>query len=158
MNKQDFDVQFVVVGAIFPSQKRYYTELCMLATELGVDNIEFIGASDDVKPLLKRFDVYLCSSNAESSPISVWEAMAMAKPVVSTDVGDVPVYVRNNESGFIVDVGDSTAIADRLGKLLKNETLRDNFGKKAREVAVRELDISRCTELHLAAYKQILSL
>lgn len=156
-NTQGFDVQFVVVGTIFPSQKRYYSELCKLASDLGVDNIEFVGARDDVRPLLHRFDVYLCTSNAESSPISVWEAMAMAKPVVSTDVGDVPLYIKNNETGFIVDVGDSDAIADRLAILVENETLRQDFGQRAREIAVRELDLSRCAGSHFAAYTEILS-
>lgn len=158
LNKQGFNVQFVVVGEIFPSQQAYYMELCKLATELGVENVEFVGARNDVRPFLNRFDVYLCSSNAESSPLSVWEAMAMAKPIVSTDVGDVPLYVKDNESGFIVDVGDSTAIAERLVTLLENEELRNDFGKKARDVAARELDLTRCAERHLNAYQKILSL
>lgn len=158
LKEQGLDVQFVVVGAIYPSQQRYFSDLNKLATELGVDNVEFVGVRDDVRTLMKRFDIYLCSSNAESSPISVWEAMAMAKPVVSTDVGDVPVYVRNVESGFIVDVGDSSAIVDCLTLLLENDTLRQEFGEKAREIAICELDISRCAERHLAAYQEILSL
>lgn len=152
------DVQFVVVGAIYPSQQRYFSNLRKLAAELDVDNIEFLGVRDDVRPLIKRFDIYLCSSNAESSPISVWEAMAMAKPVISTDVGDVPIYVRNGDSGLIVDVGDSAAIADRLALLLENESLRQQFGGKAREIALQELGIFRCAERHFAAYQEILSL
>ena len=82
----------------------------------------------------------------------------MAKPIVSTDVGDVPVYVKNGECGFIVDVGDSTAIAERLATLLENEELRNDFGKKARDVAARELDLTRCAENHLNAYQKIMSL
>ena len=57
-----------------------------------------------MRPLLKRFDVYVCSSKAESSPISVWEAMSMAKPIVSTSVGDVPLYVQNEHNGYIVEI------------------------------------------------------
>lgn len=158
LKKQGFDIQFVVIGAIYPSQQRYFSDLQKLAADLSLDNIEFVGALDDVRPLMKRFDIYLCSSNAESSPISVWEAMAMEKPVVSTDVGDVPIYVKEGESGFIVDVGDSDAMAERLSRLIKNPTIRQEFGGKAREIAVRELDISRCVERHLAAYQEILSL
>lgn len=158
LKKLGFDVQFVVIGAIYPSQQRYFSDLQKLAAELLVDNIEFVGAKEDVRALMKRFDIYLCSSNAESSPISVWEAMAMAKPVVSTDVGDVPIYVKDGESGFVVDVGDSGAMAERLARLLENTTKRQAFGEKAREMAVRELDVLRCAERHLAAYQEILSL
>lgn len=151
-------VQFVVIGAIYPSQQRYFSEIQKLAAELAVDNIEFVGARDDVRPLMKRFDIYLCSSTAESSPISVWEAMAMAKPVVSTDVGDVPIYVKDGDNGFIVDVGDSDAMAERLARLIENKKMCQEFGEKGREIAVRELDVSRCAERHLAAYQKILSL
>lgn len=158
LKKQGFNVQFVVIGAIYPSQQRYFVDLQQLAAELSLDNIEFVGTKDDVRPLMKRFDIYLCSSNAESSPISVWEAMAMAKPVVSTDVGDVPIYVKDGDSGFIVGVGDVDAMAERLARLIENTTMRQEFGEKAREMAVRELDISRCAERHLAAYQEILSL
>lgn len=158
LKERDFEVQFVVIGAIYPSQQRYFADLQKLANDLSLDNIEFVGTKDDVRPLMKRFDIYLCSSNAESSPISVWEAMAMAKPVVSTDVGDVPIYVKEGESGFIVDVGDADAMAERLARLIKNPTMRQEFGEKASEMAVLELDISRCAERHLAAYQEILSL
>lgn len=158
LKEQGFDVQFVVIGAIYPSQQRYFADLQKLAAELLVDKIEFVGAKGDVRPLMKRFDIYLCSSNSESSPISVWEAMAMAKPVVSTDVGDVPIYVKDGDSGFIVDVGDSDAIAERLARLKENTSMRQKFGENARAIAVRELDVSRCAERHLAAYQEILSL
>ena len=48
-------------------------------------NIYFINSRRDVRPLLKRFDIYVCSSDNEASPLSVWEAMSMKKPIVSTD-------------------------------------------------------------------------
>jgi glycosyltransferase involved in cell wall biosynthesis len=124
---------------------------------VGVRNIEFVGGRSDVRPLLKRFDAYVCSSKAESSPISVWEAMSMAKPIISTDVGDVPLYVHDGVNGFIVDVGDSDALAERIGRLAKNEALRKEFGDRCREIVVRDLDVSRCAERHFEAYKAILA-
>ncbi len=156
LNKSLNNVVFVVIGAIYPSQNRYYKFLLELCSELQVPNIEFVGSRADVRPLLNRFDIYVCSSNAESSPISVWEAMAMAKPVVSTDVGDVPRYVQNGENGFIVNVGDSDAMAKNLSLLLADNSMREEFGKRSRNVAVKELDISHCAERHIAAYNAVL--
>lgn len=155
--KKRFDnACFVVVGPIFKCQQRYFERLQRLCEELGVKNIEFVGGRSDVKPLLKRFDIYVCSSRAESSPIAVWEAMAMGKPVVSTDVGDVPLYVQDGDKGFIVAEGDSDGMAEKIAQLAADEDMRHEFGKRARETAVRELNPKRCADRHLAAYTAIL--
>ena len=154
--KGEQDVFFVVIGPVYANQKNYYESLKRLCNELGVQNIEFLGARSDVRPLVKRFDIYLCTSLAESSPISVWEAMAMGTPVISTDVGDVPLYVRDGDNGFIVNVEDSEALSERLKLLTSNSELRHQFGARCREVVVSELGLGRCAARHLNAYKYIL--
>jgi glycosyltransferase involved in cell wall biosynthesis len=155
-NRQTTNVHFAVLGPIYENQKRYFNELELLCEKLSVSNIEFLGGRSDVRPLLKRFDIYVCSSLAESSPISVWEAMAMGTPVISTDVGDVPLYVRDEDNGFIVNVEDSEALSERLKLLISNSELRHQFGARGREVVVSELGLGRCAARHLNAYKNIL--
>jgi glycosyltransferase involved in cell wall biosynthesis len=91
-----------------------------------------------VRALLKRFDIYVCSSLAESSPVSVWEAMAMARPVVSTDVGDVPRHVEDGKAGYIVGVGDHEAMAERLALLCADPDMRRRQGETARRIALAE--------------------
>lgn len=150
------DIRFVIIGNKYPSQRSYFEKLQELCKKLDINNIDFVGGCPDVRPLLHRVDIYLCSSRAESSPISVWEAMAMAKPVVSTDVGDVPLYVQNGYSGFIVAAGDSAGMAEKIAQLAADEDMRHEFGKRARETAVRELNPKRCADRHLAAYTAIL--
>jgi glycosyltransferase involved in cell wall biosynthesis len=157
LNRRTGGVCYVVVGAIYPAQRSYFEQLVRLCKELSVSNIEFVGSRDDVRPLLKRFDAYVCSSRAESSPIAVWEAMAMGKPVVSTDVGDVPLYVRDGNNGFIVGVGDSAALADRLARLAADEELRRQFGGRGRDIVVRELDVAKCADRHIEAYAAMLA-
>lgn len=157
LNRQYDSLQFVVVGPIYKSQQRYYESLVALCQELGVANIVFVGARADVRPLLKRFDVYVCSSRAESSPISVWEAMAMAKPIVSTDVGDVALHVKDGGSGYIVNVGDVDRLAQRIGQLIEDDGLCKRFGESARMAAVSELGLERCARQHLEAYTKLAS-
>ena len=155
LNKINDNIVFVVVGKIYSAQQRYFKQLQQLCEYLSVDNIEFVGGRSDVRPMLQNFDVYVCSSQAESSPMSVWEAMAMEKPVVSTDVGDVPIYVRDGYNGFIVDVGDSKRMAERIAALAVDENMRHDFGCRARAIAVQELDIEKCAQRHLDAYVNI---
>lgn len=80
----------------------------------------------------------------------------MAKPVVSTDVGDVPLFVKEGESGIIVPVGDVSAMAVAVSNLVSSPDQRLLLGKNARQVAIKELDISKCAARHYAAYKAIL--
>ena len=140
---------------MFHNKLTFIPSLEHLANQLGV-SVNWTGPRQDVRPLLKRLDVYVCSSRAESSPISVWEAMSMAKPIVSTDVGDVPLYVKDGENGFIVPIGDVSLLADRVGQILQDSIKRKHFGKKSRQIALQNFDILNCGERHLEAY-QLLS-
>ena len=78
-----------------------------------------------MRPILKRFDFYVCSSNAESSPISVWEAMSMQKAIISTDVGDVPLYIKDGHNGFVVGVGESEKLCCKLEELIQNDSKKE---------------------------------
>jgi glycosyltransferase involved in cell wall biosynthesis len=158
LGKRNGHFHFVIVGPVFKNQQKYFARLQQLCSQLKAANIEFVGGRSDVRPLLQRFDVYVCCSHAESSPIAVWEAMSMAKPVVSTDVGDVPLYVRDGLSGFIVKVDDAEALAERVERLVDNKELRQQFGVQVREIAVEQLDVTQCAERHMAAYSHMLAL
>ena len=144
-----------MVGSVFDSQKQYFKKLLKLCEEYKLNNLIFIGPKSDVRALLKRFDIYVCCSLAESSPISVWEAMSMAKPIVSTNVGDVPEYILEGVSGFIVDVDDSKRLSERIEKLISNPHTRMTIGKAAREIAMKNLDIRKCAKSNFEIFKKL---
>ncbi len=149
--------RLVIVGPAFASQRAYHAGLLDLARRLDVaDTIVWAGGRKDVRPLLSRFDVYVCSSLAESSPVSVWEAMAMARPIVSTDVGDVARHVVDGESGFIVPVGDHEAMADRILRLLEDGEQARGFGQRARHVAVENFTPEIIASKTLDFYRRVL--
>lgn len=158
MNNHLSELYFVVVGPVYRSQKRYFQKIKNLCEELGVENIEFVGGRQDVRPLLKRFDLYLCTSYAESSPISVWEAMSMGKVIVSTNVGDVSKYVKDNVSGEIVAVADYKNMSNRCISLLGDEKKCESYQKNAARIANDNLDVSLCAKAHKLAYDKLLQL
>ena len=80
----------------------------------------------------------------------------MAKPIVSTDVGDVSLYVREGYSGFIVGVDDSEGLANGIGRLIDEADLRQKFGQRSRETALQKLDLKRCAERHFVAYSSMM--
>lgn len=127
--------RFVIVGPVYRRQQSLNDELVALAERLGADNVSFVGGRKDVRPLLRRFDTYLCCSLTESSPVSVWEALAMGRPVVSTPVGDVPYFVKDGETGFIAPVGDDNMLWQSVKRLMDDPVLAQQIGVRARQAA-----------------------
>jgi glycosyltransferase involved in cell wall biosynthesis len=152
VNKSMSNVIFVIVGQVYKNQLNYYNKI---KPSDKINNILFMGQCDDVSHYLQRFDIYVCSSHSESSPLSVWEAMSMEKPIVSTDVGDVPLYVKDESNGYIVPVNDSQALANRMIVLLGDPKMRVAFGRCSREIAVKELDITICSQRQMDAYQAV---
>ncbi len=158
LNKIYKGLVFIVIGRVQNSQKKYYESLQKLAVNLSVKNLCFLGECANVSGLLKRIDIYACTSNSESGPMTLFEAMSMEKAIVSTNVGDVSHFIKNGSNGFIVDVGDYLNLSQKLSILVSDSGMRRKFGISAREIAIKELDISICALKHYKAYNTIIKL
>jgi glycosyltransferase involved in cell wall biosynthesis len=156
LNENHSNLGFTIVGRVFDSQRRYSRKLEALKRDLDVANVFFYGACDDARGVLKAADIYVCSSIFEASPMAVWEAMSMEKAIVSTDVGDVPRFIRDGENGFIVPTKDAQSLAVKVDLLLREPNRRTAFGKKARLTAIEHLDIQLASQKHEQAYRAIL--
>jgi glycosyltransferase involved in cell wall biosynthesis len=151
------DISFHVVGHHLESQVRYTAMLRERAERLPSGGCVFHGPSPDMPSVYRAADIYVCSSVSEASPMAVWEAMAMERPVVSTDVGDVARYIEDGRNGFVVPVRDPAALAAKVESLVRDATLRQRLGQRARETAIAELDISHCVRRHERFYRAIMS-
>jgi glycosyltransferase involved in cell wall biosynthesis len=150
------NLKFYVVGPCSDSQRKYLEELERRVAEYRLLNFSFWGPAENVAAVLKAADIFVCTSLSESGPMSVWEAMSMERPVVSTDVGDVSRYIRDDYNGFVVPIRDSAAMAEKVDLFVRDAGLRARFGKAARDTAVAELDISICAERHLLFYNEVM--
>ena len=145
--------RFIVAGARLDSQREYASKLDKKIDELGIrDNIDFVGFVDDVPMFLSELDICVFTSVTEASPTSIWEALAMAKPVVTTDVGAVSQYIVNDVSGFIVPVADAVSLANNVLKLIDNPVLCKEIGAEARCVAVSKLGVEAAALKHKEIY------
>jgi glycosyltransferase involved in cell wall biosynthesis len=158
LNAKYKNLHFTIVGPPLGSQRSYSRKITRLLRQYHLKNIHFYGICDDVPGILKATDIYVCSSLTEASPMSVWEAMAMRRAIVSTDVGDVKRFIKDGENGFIVPPRDPESLAEKVGILIENEELRNNFGKRARAVAVRDLDVEISADKHKRFYLEVLGL
>lgn len=155
LSDQQDNLRFFVVGPHFYSQRKYSKKMLQMVEDLELKNFHFYGPSDNVSSVLKAADIYVCSSIEEASPISIWEAMSMAKAIVSTYVGDVVKFINNGENGYVTPIKDAAALAEKVSLLIKDEGLRKKFGQNAREVAVRCLDINVNAKKYVTFYNQL---
>lgn len=104
-----------------------------IAHQLAIrDRVTFLGSLDEPAPALALFDVFALTSETEQMPYSVLEAMALAKPVVATDVGDVAAMVAPENRPMVRAVQDEAGLAQSLRRLADDPGLRGSLGEANR--------------------------
>ena len=105
--------------------------------------IEYMGATEDVRPYLEKASVYVLPSYREGTPRSVLEAMAMGRPVITTDAPGCRETVIDGVNGFLVPVRDKVALAEAMEKFIIDKELMAEMGRKGREIAESRYDVHK---------------
>jgi glycosyltransferase involved in cell wall biosynthesis len=103
------------------------------AASLGIaGRVHFHGERPADGSFYEGIDVFVLSSLSEGLPMTVLEAMASARPVVSTAVGGVPELVEGARAGWLCPPGNVAALSNALLDALRPDTHRE-MGERARE-------------------------
>lgn len=146
----DFRVRLVGDGPL----REPYEAFCDRA---GIrSKIEFVGYCDDVPAVLADTDIAVLTSVKEGIPRAVIEPMAMGLPVVATRVSGTREVVRDGETGILVELGDATALANALQRLLADAALREKLGARGRQIAEADFDEQRVIERLAEMYGELL--
>jgi glycosyltransferase involved in cell wall biosynthesis len=128
-------------------------KLEQLRTALGLEeHVSFLGWRTDLPRLLGALDAFALCSNAEGLPLSVLEAMSAGLPSVCTPVGDNPVIVQNNRTGFLFAIGDVDALTGHLGQLEDCPELRRSLGSEARRLVETKYSRTTMIDRYVDAY------
>lgn len=104
--------------------------------ELGLGRrVHLLGRREDVPDLLAGVDGVVSASLTEALPTALVEAAACGLPVVATDAGGTRDVVLDGVTGRVVPVGDVTALATELSRLLTDPRTRAAYGAAARRRA-----------------------
>ncbi len=79
---------------------------------------------------LQNADIFVLPTKNEAFPLVILEAMQFGLPVVSTLEGGIPEMVIDNDTGLLVDPGDTMKLAEKIAILLDNKNLRAEMGRK----------------------------
>ncbi|MBC8178718.1 MAG: glycosyltransferase family 4 protein [Deltaproteobacteria bacterium] len=106
------------------------------ARRMGVsDKVIFLGWRDDIPEIMETIDVFVLPSLNEGMGRVLVEAMAAGKPVVASRVGGILDLVKEGQNGFLAEPGDEKGLAIAIKKLLEDKKMRDEMGKRGREMA-----------------------
>lgn len=110
------------------------------------ESFVFEGFTDDIFPYLKGCDLFVLASLFEGMPNVVMEAMAMAKPVVATDVNGARELMQDGNTGFIVPPADPNALANAIGSLIDNPEKLSAFGNAGKERVTQHFTMQHMTD------------
>jgi glycosyltransferase involved in cell wall biosynthesis len=94
--------------------------------------VKLLGARRDVLALVAAAGAICLPSEAEALPMSILEAMALARPVVATDVGGTRDQVLDGETGYLVPAGDAGAVTRALLRLAADPARAAAMGEAGR--------------------------
>jgi glycosyltransferase involved in cell wall biosynthesis len=100
--------------------------------------IEWAGRRDDIPSELRRCHIVCLPSYREGAPLSLIEAAASGRPIVTTDVPGCREVVRHEANGLLVPARNIDALANALERMIMEPTLRRRLGACGRERAERE--------------------
>lgn len=146
------DVEFVVAGA-GPEEHN----LRRLARELGiVDHVTFLSNLLDFSPAMEAMDIFCLPSLRQGWGTVMLEAMALGRPVISTNVGGMSLAVRDGETGLLAPPSDSAELATRMLELLDDPVKARRLGHAAREEVTAQYNVERMVKQTVEVYHTVM--
>ncbi len=107
------------------------------------DNVIFAGFRSDIKEILSALDLFIIPSLSEGFPMVTLEAMAMAKPIVATNIDGITEQIRDGVDGILVPPKDPSALAKAVLRVLNDKELAKTMGVAARKKVEQYFSIEK---------------
>lgn len=117
---------------------------------VSTGTLEFLGKLADVRPAIADSNVYVLPSYREGTPRTVLEAMAMGRPVITTDAPGCRETVTDGDNGFLVPVKAVDELAAAMVRFIEEPMLVHKMGDRSRRVVEQKYDVHRVNEFMLA--------
>jgi glycosyltransferase involved in cell wall biosynthesis len=103
----------------------------------------FTSWRNDIDVINAGLDIITLTSLNEGTPVSLIEAQAANRPIVSTRVGGIGDIVLENETALLSDINDITSFRENLLRLVENDELRNSFNKKGADHVQKKFSVER---------------
>lgn len=121
------------------------------------NNVKFLGVLDSasMKNEMLKSNVFVSPSVLENSSNSLGEAMLLGIPCVASDVGGTCDMLENNKEGYLYNYTEYEILSEYISRIFENDEEAKQFGKVARETAIKRHDRKENAKQMLEIYKQI---
>lgn len=153
ISKEIPDLQIVIAGHSENFDK--YEQMMVNRNKFEVHNYRI--PNEDVAGFFQEASIVVLPYIEASQSGVVPVAYAFGKPVVVTNVGGLPECVQDGQSGFLVPPADEYCLAKAIIKVLNDDALRNNMGKKAVQIAETDLSWERISDQTVEVYKKAIS-
>lgn len=148
------EAMFVIVG-----EGPLENKLKVKSKKLKVDDkVIFTGFRSDIKEVLASIDILVMPSLLEGFPMITLEAMAMAKPIVATDIEGIMETLKNGITGLLVPPKDTSALAKAIVDLLIHGDKAHQMGKAARRIVEERFGVDIMVQKVEEVYEELLQL
>lgn len=113
--------------------------------------VQYLGPHADPRPYMSRTHVFVLPARGDAIPHSLIEAIAMGRPVITSTARGCRVAVRNGSNGALVPMGDASALAAAMARLLLRPDLIPSMARASRKLAETQFDSRRISERLIAA-------
>lgn len=138
------DVRCMYLGAVEKMQDALTWEEVEAYIKDGT--IEYFPETKDVREYTKQCSVYVLPSYKEGTPRTVLEAMAMKRPIITTDAPGCRATVQDEANGFLVEVKNAQAVADKMIYMIEHPELVETMAEKSYEICQQKYEVGRVNE------------
>ena len=152
LKRQGSPARFVLVGDA-PKENPASVAQGLLDAWKAEGVVEFWGYRRDMPEVFAQSHIVVLPSYREGFPKALIEAAACGRAVVTTDVPGCRDAIRADETGRLVPVRDSAALAEAMRGLIEDRQLRLRMGIAGRKLAERAFSVEEVTRRHLEIYR-----
>lgn len=105
--------------------------------------IEHYGETNDVRQYYAQSSVFVLPSYAEGTPRTVLEAMAMSRPIITTDAPGCRETILNGENGFLVEIGNVEELVEKMEWFIHNKEMIPQMGNKSLEYCQEKFEVGK---------------
>ncbi len=117
--------------------------------------VHLLGLRSDVPAVLAAADLFVQPSLSEGLPLALLEAMQAGRPIVATDVGEMPVALGFGEAGLLVEPGSPGALAAAIDSLLNDSIRAEMLASRAAVRARAEYGVGRMAARYFGMYSDL---
>jgi glycosyltransferase involved in cell wall biosynthesis len=104
--------------------------------------IEYFGEQSDVRPFIEQCSIYVLPSYHEGTPKTVIEAMAMGRPILTSDAPGCRETVKDGLNGFLIKIKDVNMLVEKSIFLIENKEKVIEMGKESLRIATKKYDVN----------------